>query len=207
MTNLTNIHFHLVKRILRYIQGTIHCGLKYTRSADFSITTYFDSDWATDINTRRSIIGYVVYLGSNPISWQSKKQSTVSRSSTEVEYKALVHCASDVFWIRSVLKCLHQYLPIPLCLHCDNLLALAISSNPFCHLKIKHLDTYYHFVRERVQRKGTTIQYNPTKDQVADILTKRLHSSTFVRHCHTLNLGVHCNGFGSITLNSSSSIS
>lgn len=96
MINPTDSHFHLVERILRYLQGTVTSGLRYTRSSDFHISTYSDSDWAADINTRRSITGYVVYLGSNPVSWQSKKQSIVSRSSTDAEYKVLAHCATDV---------------------------------------------------------------------------------------------------------------
>ncbi|XP_050147277.1 secreted RxLR effector protein 161-like [Malus sylvestris] len=178
MNNPTDLHLHLVKRILRYLQGTITCGLKYTKGEDMSITTYSDSDWASNINTRRSITGYVVYLGSNPISWQSKKQSTVSRSSTEAEYKAIAHYTADIFWIRSLLRDMHQFLPPPSYLHCDNLSALAICSNPD-----------YHFVREKVQKGDMRVQYLPTKEQVADVLTKGLHSPIFVKHCHNLSLG------------------
>ncbi|CAN6707198.1 unnamed protein product [Malus baccata var. baccata] len=152
MTQPSDLHMHLVKRILRYLKGTIHCGLKYTKSPDFILSAYSDLDWAADINTRRSITGYVVYIGYNPISWQSKRQSTVSQSFTEAEYKALAHCAADVFWIRSLLKDLYRFLPVPPHLHCDNLSTLALCSNPVFHSKIKHLDTYYHFVRERVQK-------------------------------------------------------
>lgn len=97
MTNPLELHLHLVKRIMRYLQGTLQCGLKYTKSDDFNIVPYLDYDWAADINTRRSITGFVVYLGSNLVLWQSKKQSTASRSSTKVEYKALAHCPVDVY--------------------------------------------------------------------------------------------------------------
>ncbi|CAN6714288.1 unnamed protein product [Malus baccata var. baccata] len=189
MTQPSDLHMHLVKRILRYLKGTIHYGLQYTKSPDFLISAYSDSDWAADINTRRSITSYVVYIGANPISWQSKRQSTVSRSSTEAEYKALAHCAADVFWIRSLLKDLRQFLPVPPHLHCDNLSTLALCSNPVFHSKIKHLDTYYHFVRERVQKGDITVQYIPTDEQVADVFTKGLHSPIFSKHCHNLNLG------------------
>ncbi|KAM1340841.1 hypothetical protein ACFX2H_039173 [Malus domestica] len=190
MAQPTDLHMFLVKRILRYIQGTIGYGLQYTKSKEFNITAYSDSDWAADINTRRSITGFVVYLGTNPISWQSKKQSTVSRSSTEAEYKALAHCAADVFWIRSVFKDIHQYILVPPSLYCDNLSALALSSNPVFHSKIKHLDTYYHFVREKVQKRDLLVHYIPTEDQVADVFTKGLHSPIFQKHCRTLGLGV-----------------
>lgn len=69
MTQATDLHFHLVKKILRYLKGTSECGLHYKKSPEFNLTAYSDSDWAMDINTRRSIIGFVVYLGLNPISW------------------------------------------------------------------------------------------------------------------------------------------
>ncbi|XP_070682523.1 uncharacterized protein [Malus domestica] len=133
MAQPTDLYMFLVKRILRYIQGTIGYGLQYTKSKEFNITAYSDSDWGADINTRRSITCFVFYLGVNPISWQSKKQSIVSRSYTEAEYKALAHCAADVFWIRSVFKDIHQYISVPPSLHCDNLSALALSSNPVFH--------------------------------------------------------------------------
>lgn len=97
MTNPTDLHMHLVKRIMRYLQGTLECDLKYTMTQDFNIAAYSDSDWAADINTRRSITGFVVFLRSNPVSWQSKKQAIVSWSSTKAEYKALAHCAADVY--------------------------------------------------------------------------------------------------------------
>lgn len=111
----TNVHFAMVKRIIRYLQGTVKCGLTYT-----SGSSVCDSDWAADLNSRRSIIGYVVYLGSNPVSWQSKKQSSVSRSSTEAEYRALTHTTTDIAWIRLILKDLHEFLSSPPVVYCDN---------------------------------------------------------------------------------------
>lgn len=113
-----------------------------------------------------------MYIGNNPILWQSKKQPTILRSSTKVEYKALALCTIGVCWIRSVLKDLHEFLSNPPSLHCDNLSALALSSNPMFHFKIKYLDTDYHFVRERVQKKDITVHYIHIDSQVADVLTK-----------------------------------
>ncbi|CAN6685451.1 unnamed protein product [Malus baccata var. baccata] len=86
MNSPTEIHFGAVKRILRYLQGTLHNGIVYSAASHPTLTAFSDSDWAADLNTRRSVTGYVVYLGENPISWQSKKQTSVSRSSTEAEY-------------------------------------------------------------------------------------------------------------------------
>ncbi|XP_068340298.1 uncharacterized mitochondrial protein AtMg00810-like [Pyrus communis] len=190
MTAPTDAHMFLVKRILRYLQGTLLCGLTYRSAPDIHISAYSDADWGSDINTRRSVTGYVVFLGSNPVSWQSKKQSSVSRSSTEAEYKALANCAADVCWIRSLMKDLHQFLPAPPDLHCDSISALSLSTNPVFHSRIKHLDIDYHFVRERVQKKDIVVHYISTDNQVADVLTKGLHSPVFVKHCINLSLGV-----------------
>ncbi|XP_050111865.1 uncharacterized mitochondrial protein AtMg00810-like [Malus sylvestris] len=189
MNNPTDVHYALVKRILRYVQGTINCGLTYSASSDQSITAFSDSDWAADPNTRRSITGFVVYMGNNPISWQSKKQSSVSRSSTEAEYKALAHCVADMAWIHLLLKDLHQFLSYPPLLHCDNLSALALCANPVFHTRIKHLDTDFHFVCEKVQKKDLLVQYVPTEDQTADVFTKGLHGPAFYKHCCNLRIG------------------
>ncbi|CAL8177733.1 unnamed protein product [Prunus armeniaca] len=148
-----------------------------------------DADWAGDITTRRSTTGFVVFLGSNPISWQSKKQGSVSRSSTEAEYRALANASAEVAWIRQILADLHVFLPDPPLLFCDNMSALALSSNPGFHSRIKHLDVDFHFVRECVQRKDFLVHYFPTDEQVADVLTKGLHSPVFVKHCTNLSLG------------------
>ncbi|XP_018501075.1 uncharacterized mitochondrial protein AtMg00810-like [Pyrus x bretschneideri] len=97
MTQPTKAHFFLVKRISRYLQGTLDYGLTYIPSQDINILAFSDADWAADINARRSITGYVVYVGNNPISWQSKKQASVSRSLIKAKYKALAHCTIDVY--------------------------------------------------------------------------------------------------------------
>ncbi|CAL8138959.1 unnamed protein product [Prunus armeniaca] len=189
MNSPTEVPFQLVKRILRYIQGTLHYGLTYSSSVPVSLSAYSDADWAEEITTRRSTIGFVVFLGSNPISWQSKKQGSVSRSSTEAEYRALANASAEVAWIRQILADLHVFLPEPPLLFCDNMSALALSFNPVFHSRIKHLDVDFHFVREHVQHRDFLVQHIPTDDQVADVLTKGLHSPVFVKHCTNLSLG------------------
>nr|XP_028949296.1 uncharacterized protein LOC114821382 [Malus domestica] len=92
----TKTHFAAVKRILRYLHGTMHNGILYSLDTVPDRNAFSDSDWASDLNTKRSVTGYVVYLGNNMISWQSKRQNLVSKSSTEAEYKALAHTAADV---------------------------------------------------------------------------------------------------------------
>lgn len=92
----------------------------------------------------------MVYLGNNLISWQSKKQNSMLRSSTEAEYKALAHIVAHIVWVRNILKDLDVFLSTPPTIHCDNMSAIALSANPMFHSRIKHVDIDYHFVRERM---------------------------------------------------------
>ncbi|CAL8153025.1 unnamed protein product [Prunus armeniaca] len=187
MNQPTDLHWHLVKRILRYVQGTLEYGLSFT-AGDMHLSAYSDVDWAGDINTRRSTTGFVIFLGCNPISWQSKKQGSVSRSSIEAKYKALANTTANLAWIRQVLTDLKLYLPDPPVAYCDNLSALALSSNPVYHSRIKHLDIDFHFVREQVQKKDLLVQYVSTDEQLADVFTKGLHGPIFSQHCAHLRL-------------------
>ncbi|CAN6696160.1 unnamed protein product [Malus baccata var. baccata] len=189
MAKPTEVHFGAVKRILRFLKGTMHHGITFSAHTDVGIHAFSDADWVADLNTRSSVTGYVVYIGSNPVSWQSKKQDSVSRSSTEAEYKALAHTAADIAWIRSVLKDMAVILNSSPVIYCDNKSAIAISANPVFHSRIKHLDTDYHFVREKVQQGDLQVHYLSTEDQTADILTNRLHSPLFLKHSFNLQLG------------------
>ncbi|BFG17196.1 hypothetical protein CerSpe_034700 [Prunus speciosa] len=102
---------------------------------------------------------------------------------------ALANTAADLAWVRQVLLDLKVCLPEPLTISCDNLSALALSSNPIYHSRIKHLDIDFHFVRERMQRNDLTAQYIPTEEQLADVFTKGLHSPVFLSHCANMRLG------------------
>ncbi|KAI5322336.1 hypothetical protein L3X38_031408 [Prunus dulcis] len=105
----TEPHFAVVKRVLRYLAGTLTHGIHFT-FGDVHLQVYSDADWAGDVNDRRSKTGYVIFLGNNPISWCAKKQSTVSRSSTEAEYQALVIIAAEMSWLRQLLCDFHLFL-------------------------------------------------------------------------------------------------
>ncbi|XP_034200148.1 uncharacterized mitochondrial protein AtMg00810-like [Prunus dulcis] len=185
----TDVHMGLVKSILRYLHGTLEYGLTFTTGST-SLTSYCDTDWAGDLNSCRSTTGYVVFLGNNPISWSSCKQLSVSRSSTEAEYRALANCATDIAWTRHILQDLHVFIPEATTLYSDNLSALALSSNPVFHSLIKHLELDFHYIRERIQRRDLVVKYVQTEEQIADIFTKGLHSPLFVKHCHDLSLGL-----------------
>ena len=174
----TDHHLVAAKRILRYVQGTLHHGLTFC-PGPLSLTAFTDSDWAGDPMDRRSTTGLIVFLGHNPITWQSKKQPTVARSSTEAEYRALANCAADLAWVRMVLKDLGIFLHAPPTIWCDNLSALALATNPVFHARTKHVEVDYHFIREKVTNRDLQLHHISTDDQLADILTKALPSPRF----------------------------
>ncbi|KAL0540025.1 hypothetical protein IC582_024253 [Cucumis melo] len=150
----TVIHFSAIKRILRYLRG--------------------------DTSDRRSTSGFIAFLGSNPISWSSKKQSTVSCSSTEAEYCSLATTTANLYWIRQLLCDLHVSLKTSPTLWCDNVSAISLAHNPVFHARTKHIEIYYHFVREKVLCKDIFIHYISSNNQLADILTKPLLSPIFL---------------------------
>ena len=192
MTSPTDVHYAAVKRILRYLQGSLQKGLFFSSNGALPNSVYIkafcDADWAGEVIQRRSTTGFIVYLGACPVSWQSKKQGTVSRSSTEAEYRSLANTAAEISWIRHLLCDLQVRIPYAPLLKCDNMSALALASNPVFHSRIKHLDNDFHFVRERVQHNDLKLEYVSTKEQTTDILTKGLPSPLFQSHCTNLRL-------------------
>lgn len=142
--------FSLLKRILRYLKGTTTYGLHMTDSSSLHVLAFSDSDWAGCKDTRRSTTGFCTYLGSNAVSWSAKRQSTVSRSSTEAEYRALAETSAELTWIANLLKDLHIPQDGPAILYCDNLSAVHLTTNPAFHSRSKHFETDWHYTRERV---------------------------------------------------------
>jgi hypothetical protein len=132
------------------------------------------------------LIGLVTHSIAGPpldmwYSWVSKKQCTVSWYSTEAEYRSLASATAEVFWIRMVLKDLGIFILDPPLLWCDNLFALALASNLVFHSHTKHIEVDYHFVKEKVVHRDVVVKFISTTDQLADILTKSLPSSSFSR--------------------------
>ena len=138
-----------------------------------------DANWAGSLDHKKTTSGYLVYLGSTPISWKSRKQRTVSRSSTEAEYKALADGTAEILWIRALLSDLHFSSNPVTILWCDNLGATYLSINPIFHARTKHVEVDYHFVRDRVAKKEITVRFIPSQDQLADVLTKPLPHAPF----------------------------
>ncbi|GFQ03541.1 copia protein [Phtheirospermum japonicum] len=177
--NPTVEHFSAVKRILRYVNGTIDFGVNFSGGSS-SIMVYSDADWARCLDTRRSTYGYSIFFGPKLVSWSAKKQPTVSRSSCESEYRALANAASEVIWVTLLLRELHVDPTSTPSLFCDNKSALFLSQNPIAHKRAKHIDIDYHFVRELVSAGRLATQFVPSNLQVADIFTKALPRSLFI---------------------------
>jgi histone deacetylase 1/2 len=181
-------HWAAVKRILRYVKLTGNHGLRIKHVADTLLSAFSDADWPGNSDDRRSTGGYALFLGGNLIAWSARKQATVSRSSTESEYKALADATAELIWIQSVLQEIGIKLDHPPVLWCDNLGATYLSSNPVFHARTKHIEVDFHFVRERVAKKLLRIQFISSKEQVADIFTKPLPLPAFHACRHNLNL-------------------
>ncbi|KAH9761225.1 hypothetical protein KPL70_000416 [Citrus sinensis] len=148
---------------------------------------YSNSDWAFNRDDKKSVAGYAVYLGPNLVSWSSKKQAVVSRSSTKAEYRALAHATSEVIWIQSLLQELQIKLSTTPMMWCDNQGAIALAYNPVYHAKTKHVELDIHFIRDKVAAKSIEVSYVPSDDQSADILTKALSFKQFDYLRHKLN--------------------
>jgi hypothetical protein len=178
MRSPTSTHWTGAKQVLRYLKGTIDFVLHYTLGS-LHLSGFYDSDWAGNSDDRRSTTGFGIFLGSNLISWSSKKQHVVSRSSTEVEYRAMALTTSDLYWLRMLFQELQVSLPSSPTIWCDNSGALSIASNHVSHARTKHIEVDIHFIREKVTNRDIQLRYISTLDQIVDIFTKGLAADRF----------------------------
>lgn len=172
-------HLDAAMRILRYLKSCPGQGIFLSASNDLQLRAYCDADWASCPMTRRSLTGYFVMLGSSPISWKAKKQTTVSRSSAEAEYRSMAVTTCELIWLRNLLCSLGVDHPKPMRLFCDNQAALHIAANPVFHERTKHIEIDCHFIRERLQSHDIEIYHVSSNLQLADIFTKALGRQQF----------------------------
>ncbi|KAI3788129.1 hypothetical protein L2E82_00811 [Cichorium intybus] len=172
-------HLHALKRILRYIRGTLDYGLQLHPSTTTGLIAYSNADWGGCPVSRRSTNGYCIYLGDNLISWSSKRQPTVSRSSAETEYRGVANAVAETCWLRNLLRELHCPLSKATIVYCDNVSAVYLSTNPVQHQRTKHIEIDIHFVRDKLATGQIRVLHVPSTQQYADIFTKGLPTSLF----------------------------
>ena len=168
-------HWTAVKRILRYLKGTLDIVIKYRAESNEVLMGFCDSDFAGDPDTRRSTTGYVFTLNGGPVAWSSTTQSTTALASTEAEYMALSDAMKEVLWLRWLLTFLGNDQDKPTIVHVDNMGAIALSKNPEFHKRSKHIAVKYHRIREEQEAGHLLLRYIESTKQAADFLTKSLN--------------------------------
>ncbi|GAV84974.1 LOW QUALITY PROTEIN: hypothetical protein CFOL_v3_28414, partial [Cephalotus follicularis] len=167
-------HWQAVLHIVRYLKGAPGRWLIFRDRGHLYIAGYSDADWAGCPVDRRSTSGYCVFLGENLVSWKSKKQSVVSRSSAEAEYRAMANVTGELQWIHMLLAEIGFSVTKPSTLHCDNQSAMHITSNSVFHERTKHIEVDCHFVRKKVNCGELKLVHTRSEEQLADIFTKPL---------------------------------
>lgn len=176
----TEFNYMCVKRIFRYLCGTVDYGILYSRKSKSNCIGFSDSDWAGDVKDRKSTSGYCFSLNGGLISWRSSKQSCVALSTAEAEYIALAGAAQEAIWLSRLLTDLNCDIELPMTINEDNQAAISIAKNPRDHPRTKHISIKYHFIRDKVCNSEIDLKYCPTADMLADIFTKGLSAEKFV---------------------------
>ncbi|KAL3010698.1 hypothetical protein AAZX31_07G158100 [Glycine max] len=171
-------HLMAVKRIIRYLLGTVSLGLWYPKNSLCNLVGYSDSDFAGSKIDRKSTSGTCQFIGSALVSWNNKKQNSVALSTTEAEYISIGSCCAQILWTKQQLSdygIVLDHIPIK----CDNTSAINISKNPILHSRTKHMGIRHHFIRDHVLKGDVVLEFVDTKNQLADIFTKPLSKDTF----------------------------
>ena len=172
------VHWKGLKRILRYVRGTVSLGLHFCRNGTSMLTGYADADWGSG-SDRKSTSGYIFQLNNNLVCWGTKRQTTVAQSSTEAEYVALAHAATEFLWLKKLLLNF-KITCEPFVMFEDNQSCIKLLTK-YEHKRLKHIDIKYNFLKDLVDNKLMSIKYVSTENQLADIMTKGLSGERFVK--------------------------
>ncbi|KAM1172663.1 hypothetical protein ACFX2G_023223 [Malus domestica] len=188
MEEPTKLHYQATKRMLRYLKGTVDYGLFFKKDESNELVGFSDSDYAGDLEDKKSTSGHVFMLSSRVVSWYSKKQQVVTLSTTEAEFIAAASCACQAVWLRRILEELHCIQKKPTLIYCDNNSTIKLSKNPVLHGRSKHIDVRFHFLRDLTKAGVVDLVHCQSQDQIADILTKPLKLEAFEKLCGLLGV-------------------
>lgn len=180
LSNPTENHVTGVKRVFKYLKGTMDYGIYFKKNEKLSLNVYSDADYAGDPSTRKSTSGYLCMIGSATVSWCSQRQKCVSVSSTESEYVAASEATKEIIWLVRRMEVFSTTTERPK-LHIDNQGAIKLVKNNEFHKRTKHIDVMHHFIRQKYEEGFFNVTYVNTKDQIADLLTKPLPKQQFQR--------------------------
>lgn len=182
----SDLHWKCAKRILRYLKGTRSLHLEYSYD-NSELLGFADADFAGNCIDRRSYTGFIFKWAGGAVSWECKKQYTVALSTTEAEYMAISEASKEAIYFRNVL---HEFLGYYNCITVfnDNQSAQKLAENTLVNKRSKHIDVRYHFIREAISNKLCCLEYLPTNEMPADVLTKALCSVKHNKFCSMLGL-------------------
>lgn len=192
-------HLRAAKRVVRYLKGTINLGLVFGRRPNgqparepppYVLIGYADSNFAGDPEDRKSVMGYCFILNGAVVPWSSKKQRTVSTSTTEAEYIALGRAAREAVWIRRFVNELEIEVTERLTLHGDNEMSIALTKNAESQRRTKHIDVQHHYIRELIEEGELIVSWIPSSEMLADGMTKALPTETFRNHRALLGMAI-----------------
>jgi hypothetical protein len=181
-------HMEAVYRILRYLKGTPGRGIWFRKNGHLNLEGYCDADWASSRDDRRSTSGYCVFVGGNLVSWRSKKQVVVARSTAEAEYRAMALGLCEMLWLKSLLKELRLLRNETMMLHCDNIAAINIANNPVQFDRTKHVEIDRFFIKEKLDSGILKLEYVKSRSQLADCFTKGLGPSDHELSCNKMGM-------------------
>jgi hypothetical protein len=181
-------HMDTEYQILRYLKSAPGKGLIYRKNEHLNIEGYCDSDWASCADDKKFTSGYRMFVGGNMVSWKSKKQHVVVRSTAEAEYRAMALSVAEMIWLRSILVELKMNQGDKMKLWCDNKSAINIANNPVQHDRTKHVEINRFFIKEKLNSGLLELGHVATREQVADCLTKGLNSLDLIKLCDKMGL-------------------
>jgi hypothetical protein len=191
MANPGKQHWNTVKWIFRYLKGTTDYGITFVRQkSDLSVVGYVDTDYAEDLDDKRSTTGYVFALTGGPICWKSMIQSTVAMSTTEAKYMAAAEAGKEALWLTGLVKELGIQQG-GVSLHCDSQSAIYLAKNHVYHARTKHIDVRFHKIRKLVVTSELLLEKIHTSDNASDMLTKLITIDKF-KHCLDLTNVSRC---------------